>query len=324
MVFKKKILSIALALCVIAAAIGVAGKGMDVKADEPGYYLVIDTPVYYGYYGVDFSKGSEVTLKWGYYPTGNVDDVNWENYSNILDSDTRMDMVMDDYILKGYGKTQTSVDWRVSESIKVKKSQFTEKDEEGNYIYHIYGVYDWHDEWVDGKWFESNGSQTYKSKGSWKGSGTLFWYETEDGWYPSSCWQKINHQWYYFKDNGYCACSEWLDINGSWYYFDKNGYYEYESWIDGYWINEDGTQTYPKKASWYNDSTGWYYMDESGWYPKSDFVWIDGENYYFKDNGYMACNETLVIEDEYKGEKYKLKYIFDSKGAVIDYKGVDE
>ena len=38
----------------------------------------------------------------------------------------------------------------------------------------------------------------------------------------------------------------------------------------------------------------------------------------------MACNETLVIEDEYKGEKYKLKYTFDSKGAVIDYKGVDE
>ena len=44
---------------------------------------------------------------------------------------------------------------------------------------------------------------------------------------------------------------------------------------------------------WASDSKGWWYTDASGWYPVSTWLWIDGNCYYFKANGYMAVNETI-------------------------------
>ena len=39
-------------------------------------------------------------------------------------------------------------------------------------------------------------------------------------------------------------------------------------------------------GTWKQDSSGWWYEDSSGWYPQSQWVWIDGVNYYFNSNGY--------------------------------------
>ncbi len=66
-------------------------------------------------------------------------------------------------------------------------------------------------EWVNGQWISSDGSSSYKFKGSWKNNSTGWWFEDETGWYPHSQWQKINGIWYYFEGSGYMAVNKYID-----------------------------------------------------------------------------------------------------------------
>ena len=128
-------------------------------------------------------------------------------------------------------------------------------------------------EWIGGKWYSADGSQSYKPVGKWNYNGTGWWFEDTSGYYPKSEWQKIEGKWYYFKSSGYMAKSEY---------------------IDGYWITSNGSmsETY-NGGRWASDSTGWWYVDSTGYYPSSEWVWIDEKCYYFKSNGYMATNQTI-------------------------------
>ena len=74
-------------------------------------------------------------------------------------------------------------------------------------------------EWVDGKWYNADGTQDYDATLSWKSNATGWWVEDKSGWWPSS---------------------EWLKIDGCWYYFDASGYMVTNQYIDGYWIGADG------------------------------------------------------------------------------------
>ena len=91
-------------------------------------------------------------------------------------------------------------------------------------------------EWIDGKWYESDGSQIYEPLGKWKNDSSGWWFEDNSGWWASNCWQKINGSWYYFKDNGYMAANEWVDG----YYLDSNGVWDPNhtkysgAWVDAY------------------------------------------------------------------------------------------
>ena len=59
----------------------------------------------------------------------------------------------------------------------------------------------------------------------------------------------------------------------------------------GYWLNEDGSWTYPHKASWRgNDESGWWYGDDSGWYANNEKLTIDGKVYEFDARGYWIKN----------------------------------
>ena len=121
-------------------------------------------------------------------------------------------------------------------------------------------------EWVDGKWYASDGSQTYESVGQWKCDSSGWWFEDSSGWYPVSTWQKID---------------------GKWYYFTSSGYMDYSEYRDGYWLGADGAwvESY-SGGHWCSDSNGWWYEDASGWYPVNQYVWIDGVNYWFGADGY--------------------------------------
>jgi len=122
-------------------------------------------------------------------------------------------------------------------------------------------------EWVDGKWYNPDGSQTYKSTGYWKCNSTGWWYEDSSGWYPINQWQKID---------------------GKWYYFTSSGYMDYSEYRDGCWLEADGSWNEDYYGGcWNRNSLGWWYSDESGWHPVSQWVWIDGVNYYFNSSGYM-------------------------------------
>ena len=123
-------------------------------------------------------------------------------------------------------------------------------------------------EWVDGKWYNEDGTQTYKGTLSWKQNEKGWWVEDSDGWYPSNQWQKID---------------------GKWYFFTADGYMDYSEYREGCWLGADGAwdESY-SGGHWMQDAKGWWYEDASGWYPQSQFVWIDGVQYWFGADGYMA------------------------------------
>lgn len=122
-------------------------------------------------------------------------------------------------------------------------------------------------EWVDGKWYNTDGTQTYEGTLAWKCNSTGWWVEDTAGWYPVSQWQKIDGKWYYFTSSGYMDYSEYRD--GCWLGSDG-------AWVEGY-----------SGGHWCKNSKGWWYEDNSGWYPSNQYLWIDGTEYFFKSNGYM-------------------------------------
>jgi hypothetical protein len=133
-------------------------------------------------------------------------------------------------------------------------------------------VFPYSKEWVKGKWYNQNGTCTYKYTGSWKKNKKGWWFEDTSGWYPKNQWQKIDGKWYYFKADGFMAAGEW---------------------VKGYWLNDNGTWTYKPKGSWKQNAKGWWYETTTGWYPKNMWQKIDGKWYYFNARGYMVTNTTV-------------------------------
>ena len=94
--------------------------------------------------------------------------------------------------------------------------------------------------------------------------------------------------WYYLSDNG-TMLTGWQYLYGNWYYIDESGL------VTTGWQYVDGN---------------WYYMNEfgamvTGWlgfvvemYPAEIGYEYVKDWYYFKPNGCMACNETLLIDDK--------------------------
>nr|MCR4847087.1 hypothetical protein [Eubacterium sp.] len=127
-------------------------------------------------------------------------------------------------------------------------------------------------EWIDGKWYNEDGTQTYPGTLQWKNNATGWWVEDTDGWYPTDKWQKIDGVWYYFKPDGYMAANE---------------YYK------GYWFNADGSWDEKYFLSWKSNATGWWVEDISGWWPSSSWLKIDGYWYYFDASGYMVTSQYV-------------------------------
>ena len=136
----------------------------------------------------------------------------------------------------------------------------------------------------DGKWIENYG------KPRWIKDGTGWWYDNGDGTYPKSEIKTIDSKDYYFNDAGYMVTG-WQQINGDWYYFDESGAMMKNAWIDNhkYYVGPDGKwiEDY-SKPHWVKDEKGWWYDNGDGTYPRSTFRTIDGIDYYFKMDGYMA------------------------------------
>ena len=130
-------------------------------------------------------------------------------------------------------------------------------------------TYVYSNEWVNGLWYNKDGTQTYKYKLSWKKNKKGWWVEDTNGWYPTSRWQKINGTWYYFRKDGYMAANEWYD---------------------GYWLSKNGAWTYKKKAVWKRYGTKWMYRT-SDWYAKGQRQKIDGIWYGFDLNGYLVSEK---------------------------------
>ena len=127
-------------------------------------------------------------------------------------------------------------------------------------------------EWINGKWYDADGKQTYEATLSWKSNSTGWWVEDDRGWYPVSSWQRIDGIWYYFGASGYMASNEY---------------------VDGYWLNSDGSCSNDYYLTWKSNSTGWWVEDKSGWWPSSQWLKIDGSWYYFDASGYMVTSQYV-------------------------------
>jgi len=127
-------------------------------------------------------------------------------------------------------------------------------------------------EWINGKWYDANGTHTYEHILSWKCNDKGWWIEDSSGWYAVSCWQKIDGLWYYFDELGYMASDEWRD---------------------GWRLSSDGSQTYKEEGSWHASGNKWWFGDASGWYASATWQKINGSWYYFDDSGYMVTNQYV-------------------------------
>ena len=128
------------------------------------------------------------------------------------------------------------------------------------------------DEWINGKWYDSNGNNTYTGILEWRSDGTGWWVQDSSNWYPADLWQKIDGVWYYFKPDGYMAANEYYN---------------------GYWFNADGSWDPQYNLKWMSNASGWWVEDISGWWPSNSWLKINGNWYYFDGSGYMVSNNYV-------------------------------
>lgn len=104
----------------------------------------------------------------------------------------------------------------------------------------------------------------------------------------SNGWQgDYDSGWKYYTTFGGYVKNDWKSIDGKWYYFNSDGYMESNCYRDGYWLDKTGAwNPNYSHGTWKKNSVGWWYAD-NGWYPVSQWLWIDGECYYFDSEGYM-------------------------------------
>ena len=197
-----------------------------------------------------------------------------------------------------------------------------DNDDPNHYEYYQ-TYYGW--EKVDGKWYYhlSDGSLAttfvvengkyylFDSEGAmqtgWVNTNGIWYYANPSGDLVKSGWKQIGGKWYYFKD--YNMVTGWVQDGGKWYYLDpssgamvtgwkqiKGVYYYLKSngemaqneWCEGYWLNSDGSWTYPYKATWRQSGSKWWFGDDHGWYAKNETIKIDGKLYKFDASGWWV------------------------------------
>lgn len=195
------------------------------------------------------------------------------------------------------------------------------------------------------------------SAASWVHDSTGWWWQEDNGSYPTNSWKKINGKWFWFDKNGYIV-SGWQKINGKWYWFDKNGhmasgwqkinskwyfldksgamvsskwvgnYYlqadgsmAVNRWIGNYYVNESGQWTKTKVTQkWILDGNRWWYRHSDGSYAKNGWETIDGKDYLFDASGWMLTGWQKFDEKWYFLERSGAKAV----NKWIDQYYVDE
>ena len=141
-------------------------------------------------------------------------------------------------------------------------------------------------------WVNDNGNWYYLGSNGIMQTG---WQQIDGSWYLFSSsgvmltgWQKSGNNWYYLDKISGKMVTGWLKDGSDWYYLKSNGAMAAKEWCEGYWLNANGTWTYPHKATWRKTNNKWWFGDDSGWYAKSETLTIDGKSYTFDAKGYLV------------------------------------
>ena len=88
------------------------------------------------------------------------------------------------------------------------------------------------------------------------------------------------------------AAGSWINSGGGWWYDNGDGTYAKSEYIDGYWLDESGWYNAKWNGGWKSDSHGWWFQSGS-WYPRSSWLKINHEWYYFGADGYMVSSSWI-------------------------------
>ncbi len=118
-----------------------------------------------------------------------------------------------------------------------------------------------------------------ESAGDWK-------YYDSDGYMLTDSWKKHGDDWYYLNEEGSVAISEKVDE----YYVDETG-----KRVSNTWLSEDNEEDWSNGAP----DTYWYYYGKNGKMVSSDWASIDGNWYYFDDEGHMMTGLNTIEDHTY-------------------------
>lgn len=98
--------------------------------------------------------------------------------------------------------------------------------------------------------------------GEWKQDQTGWWYQNDNGSYPTNTWLLDNEKWYCFDENGYMRTGWVQTVDGKWYYLNSTGAMQ----IDQITLDDGITYNFAADGSCINrwaGATDSYYYDVS-------------------------------------------------------------
>lgn len=147
---------------------------------------------------------------------------------------------------------------------------------------------------------------------SWAKNSVGWWWQEDDGSYPTNQWKTIQGKKYYFDQSGYMKTgwfwdgedwyylgatndgamkTGWCLISGKWYYMYENGTMASNTWIGSCWVDKDGAWV---ENQWIREGNRWWYRHADGSYTANDWEMIDGGWYHFDASGWMQTGWIQV------------------------------
>ena len=184
---------------------------------------------------------------------------------------------------------------------------------------------------IGGDWYYFD-DRGYALSEQWFQDGGHWYYLKEDCRMVTG-WRKVDGIWYYLNPQSYSGhplgsmLDGWQYVGNYWYYLNQRSGEEipHGGMLTGMLDVGDHTYYCRPKADGHPEGsmvTGWLKLEDSWYYCNKDndcqpvgsiFMnhWHEenGERYYLKDDGKMACDETLVISGK--------EYSFDSSGKQV-------
>ena len=151
-----------------------------------------------------------------------------------------------------------------------------------------------------------------QAAGGWKQNKTGWWWEEDNGSYPTKSWKNIGGTWYYFDGNGYMVtgwlklsggwyyltgsgamATGWVQVGSTWYYMNESGVMQADTWIGDNYVDESGAWIPGKvktQAGWIKSGNRWWYRHADGGYTTNGWEMINGSWYYMDASGAMVKN----------------------------------
>ena len=136
------------------------------------------------------------------------------------------------------------------------------------------------------------------------------WTYLKDKGQVATGWQTIDGVQLYFDGTGKQIKGERILIDGKYYYFDKNSgellrnaFHSFNSYI--HYFGNDGAQVF----GWYTINDYRVYFKEDGLQAKDNVLLIDGNYYYFNQDGQLLVNGSA--------KSYNSLYLADSEGKLL-------